>query len=59
MLGQVQVLPLTIPLLQNTHRHTPAHSVTGNYSMRVTVLCVRLGGQAGALLPAGHRASPL
>lgn len=33
--------------------------VTGNYSMRVTVSCGRLGGQACCLLPVGHRASPL
>lgn len=47
------------PFLQNTHRHTPAHTVTGNYSMRVVVLDVRLGGQACCLLPVGRRASPL
>ena len=55
-LGQVQVLSPTTPL---SPKHTQAHSVTGNYSRRVAVLYVRLGGQARCLLPAGLRASPL
>lgn len=59
MLGQVQVLPPTTPLVHIIHRHTPANSVTCNYCMRVTVLCGRLEGQACCLLPVGHRASPL
>lgn len=43
------------PFLQNPH----AQSVTGNYSMRVAALYVRLEGQAHCLLPQGHWASPL
>lgn len=56
MLGQVQVLPPTTPLVQIIH--TPANSVTCNYSTRVTVLCARLEGQTRCLLPVSHRASP-